>query len=161
MPRWRFSSIIHPLSSTRQWALGQAPGACEKKRGGDQHNIAASLHACLRAFFACSPSLHFYRRLCYAFWIKAVSTLITLLKEYIFCNHGRQSVLVLSHNFQVHYLPPPPSSLSLSLAFIIAFFYASSSSFLHVSLRKKHFFVSLLFPLVQRKIFLILKKKKP
>ncbi len=116
MPRWRFSSIIHPLSSTRQWALGQAPGACEKKRGGDQHNIAASLHACLRAFFACSPSLHFYRRLCYAFWIKAVSTLITLLKEYIFCNHGRQSVLVLSHNFQVHYLPPPPSSLSLSLS---------------------------------------------
>ncbi len=106
---------------------------------------------CLQSFFA-----FLLEGICYAFWIKGVSILITLLKEYKICNHGRQSVLVLSHNFQVHYLALSLSlSLSLSLAFIIAFFYASSSSLLHVSLRKKQFFVSLLFPLVQRKIFLI------
>ncbi len=160
MPRWRFSSIIHPLSSTRQWALGQAPGACEKKRGGDQHNIAASLHACLRAFFACSPSLHFYRRLCYAFWIKAVSTLITLLKEYTFCNHGRQSVLVLSHNFQVHYLPPPlPLSLSLSrlhYRFFLCFFLLVSSC----ELEKEAFFCVPFISIGTEKDFFNFKKKK-
>lgn len=111
--------------------------------------------ACLRGFFACSPSLHFYRRLCYAFWIKGVSILITLLKEY--------TILQPWETVSTRSLSQRSGSLScpLSLAFIIAFFYASSSSLLHASLRKKQFFVSLLFPLVHRKIFLILKKKFP
>ncbi len=81
---------------------------------------------CLQSFFAILPDAT-----CYAFWIKGVSILITLLKEYTICNHGRQSVLVLSHNFQVHYLALS-LSLSLSLSrhhysFFLCFFLLASA----------------------------------